>query len=557
MPYSTGTANSSYTATRISSSDKPTGTPCAGNTAADRSQWCDFSIDTDWYEEAPNTGVTKEYWIEITNMTIGPDGYSRVALGINNTIPGPLLEANWGDTVKIHVLNSLESNGTTIHWHGLRQNYTVQEDGVPSVVQCPDAPGTTHTYTWRATQYGTSWYHSHVALQSWNGVYGPLVIHGPATANYDEELEPIMLSDWSHQTADALANKAAALGPPRLDTGLINGHGTLNGTGSRYQTSMEAGKKYRMRLINGAIDTHFKVSLDNHTMTVIAMDFVPVKPFQIDVLDINMGQRYDVIIEANQAPTDYWFRAIPQASCSNNGNADDIRAIVRYSPSSTADPKSVSWPGNAKDRCMDVAYESLVPHVPHTVVSPIKGDTELAVGLAKTDGLFTWNIALSSMHVSWEMPSLLSIAEGKTDFETNDNVYLLPNANEWIYWVIDTAIPVPHPIHLHGHDFYVLAQAESATWNASVPLNLNNPPRRDVATLPASGYLVIAFLTDNPGAWLMHCHIGWHVAEGLALQFIERQSEIKATLDIDQLSSTCKTWDEYKGVGKVQDDSGV
>jgi len=72
----------------------------------------------------------------------------------------------------------------------------------------------------------------------------------------------------------------------------------------------------------------------------------------------------------------------------------------------------------------------------------------------------------------------------------------------------------------------------------SATLNTNNPPRRDVATLPVSGYLVIAFLTDNPGAWLMHCHIGWHTSEGLALQFVERYTEIAGLIDYDTLDGT-------------------
>lgn len=135
-------------------------------------------------------------------------------MAVNGTVPGPLIEANWGDTVKIHVTNAMSANGTGIHWHGIRQNGTVLEDGVPSITQCPIAvsfpvklptvitnisqPGESYTYTWKATQYGTSWYHSHYSLQAWNGVFGPMVIHGPATANYDEELEPIVLSDWTH-----------------------------------------------------------------------------------------------------------------------------------------------------------------------------------------------------------------------------------------------------------------------------------------------------------------------------------------------------------------------
>lgn len=71
---------------------------------------------------------------------------------------------------------------------------------------------------------------------------------------------------------------------------------------------------------------------------------------------------------------------------------------------------------------------------------------------------------------------------------------------------------VPHPIHLHGHDFYLLGQTNGSNTGtftaADIPrLNFVNPPRRDVAMLPASAWIVIAFDTDNPGAWLMHCHV--------------------------------------------------
>lgn len=438
-------------------------------------------------------------------MTVAPDGFERVALGVNNSIPGPTLEANWGDTMIVHVTNRLQNNGSTIHWHGFRQNYTVQQDGVPSIIQCPDAPGTTHTYTLRATQYGTSWYHSHYALQAWAGVFGAIVIHGPATANYDVDLEPIVITDWSHATVDALYTHAQAIGPPQMDTALINGKGTYNGTGGeRYEVSFEAGKKYRMRFVNAAVDSYFKLSLDGHKMTIIAMDFVPVEPFEIDVLDFTMGQRYDVIIEANQEVSNYWFRAIPQAACSNNANANDIRSIVRYAGAPSGDPTTSAWKANDKDACVDVENSLLKPYFKHSVVSPELQNPELAVSVAKDmHNLFKWDIGLDSMHVIWNNPSLLQIAQGNATWESAENVYHLPDANKWVYWVIDTKLPVPHPIHLHGHDFYILAQAASATYDDSVELNLDNPPRRDVATLPASGYLVIAFYTDNPGTWLV------------------------------------------------------
>ncbi|KAF2799928.1 multicopper oxidase [Melanomma pulvis-pyrius CBS 109.77] len=529
---------------------------CAGNTAADRSVWCDYSIDTDYYAEVPDTGVTVEYWLEITNITIAPDGFERVVLAINGSVPGPTIEANWGDTLKIHVTNRLTANGTGIHWHGIRQNYTVQNDGVPSITQCPVAPEETLTYTWRATQYGSSWYHSHWALQAWEGVAGSMVIHGPATANYDEELDSIFLSDWSHETVDALYPAAERGGPPLMDTGLINGKNVWNGGGSRYEKTIESGKKYRIRVVNGAIDTFFKFSIDNHPFTVIAMDFVPIVPFETNVLDITMGQRYDIIIEANQDVGDYWMRAIPQLTCSSNADPDNIRAIIRYSSSSTADPVSTAW--DQTDSCNDAPLSDLVPHLSQTVIDPTTDDSDMTVSVFASGTVFKWKIGIDSMLVKWAEPSLLQINEGNATFESEEAVYELPNANQWVYFVIETQIPVPHPIHLHGHDFFVLAAAESATYDDSVALNLVNPPRRDVATLPSAGYLVISFFTDNPGAWLMHCHIGWHTSEGLALQFVERESEIPALLDADTMNSNCATWNAWTAISGVEEeDSGV
>ena len=97
---------------------------------------------------------------------------------INDQIPGPTIEANWGDTIQVRVTNNIDNEGTTIHWHGLLQRETPWFDGVPSVQQCPIAPGSSFTYTFQATVYGTSWYHSHYSAQYADGLAGPIVIHG-------------------------------------------------------------------------------------------------------------------------------------------------------------------------------------------------------------------------------------------------------------------------------------------------------------------------------------------------------------------------------------------
>lgn len=93
----------------------------------------------------------------------------------------------------------------------------------------------------------------------------------------------------------------------------------------------------------------------------------------------------------------------------------------------------------------------------------------------------------------------------------------------------------------------------------TTPLNLINPPRRDVATLPGNGFLVMAFQTVNPGSWITHCHIAWHASQGLALQFVEREREIMSTLEEPEgFLQTCRNWDGWvPGQVYFQEDSGI
>lgn len=148
-----------------------------------RAFWGAYNLTTNYYEEIPDTGVVREYWLNLVNVTAAPDGRERTVLLVNGTFPGPTIVADWGDTVVVHVTNSMQDNGTSLHFHGVRQHDTNQMDGVASLTQCPTAPGETYTYTWRAEEYGSSWYHSHFSLQAWNGVFGGIVINGPASAD--------------------------------------------------------------------------------------------------------------------------------------------------------------------------------------------------------------------------------------------------------------------------------------------------------------------------------------------------------------------------------------
>ncbi|TID18280.1 laccase-like multicopper oxidase [Venturia nashicola] len=544
------------------SSDSKPSPALNGNSPNNRSHWGQYNIDTDYEKIVPETGVTREYWLDLIQVTLSPDGVPRTVLTVNGTMPGPTLTADWGDFIIVHVRNSLfeSQNGTSIHWHGIRQLGTPQMDGVSSVTQCPTAPGEIYTYSFRATQYGSSWYHSHFGLQTWEGVFGGLIINGPATADYDEDLGNLFLQDWSHQSVDALYREHALTGNTIMDNGLINGTNVYgnNATGQRFSINFVEGTSYRLRLVNVAVESHFKFSIDNHTMTVIEADWVPIVPYTTTTLNIATGQRYDVIIKADQGAiaTDFWMRAIPQFACSPNSSKNNIKGVVHYGSSSET-PTTTGY--SYTDECVDEPYDKLVPQVRQTVGPSSISEVKDVSAIKNAKGLFRWTVGGTSMNIEWGNPTFSQLLENShTTFTNTSNAIELPNGNQWVYVLITTRIPVPHPMHMHGHDILVLAQG-TGDYSSSVPLKLDNPPRRDVVLLPAHGYLVIAFETNNPGAWVLHCHIGWHVMEGFALQFIERPAEIPALLNTEILNSTCASWNSYSKTKSIKqtDDSGL
>ena len=106
-------------------------------------------------------------------------------------------------------------------------------------------------------------------------------------------------------------------------------------------------------------------------------------------------------------------------------------------------------------------------------------------------------------------------------------------------------------IHLHGHDFAILEQAEHKEWDPyHMNLKLINPPRRDVVLLPKDGYVVIAFKADNPGPWLVHCHIAFHISMGLGMQILENQAGAFGIWPdngnaIVEAKRVCKNWEGW------------
>ncbi|OAA65495.1 laccase [Niveomyces insectorum RCEF 264] len=342
------------------------------NTPSNRACWLPgFDINTDWEVNAPTTGVVRSYTFVLTEVDnyIGGDGVAKnKAMLINGQFPGPTVEANWGDTISVNVVNKLRTNGTGIHWHGIRQLNNNINDGVPGVTECPIPPGHNKTYTFTAMQYGTSWYHTHVSSQYAYGVTGSIQINGPASLNYDVDLGPFPISDWYYGSADELLYRVSDASHPFVpgrpgasppsDNLLFNGtninpragsggSGGGGGGGAYATVNLTPGKRHRLRLINPSVDNTFTVSIVNHQMTVIATDFVPVDAYTTSSLFLGVGQRYDVILDASQGIDNYWINATYSAThaCGSSNNPYPA-AILHYDGAPVYTGGSGSGPGS-------------------------------------------------------------------------------------------------------------------------------------------------------------------------------------------------------------------
>ncbi|GME31209.1 Laccase-1 precursor [Neofusicoccum parvum] len=573
----TTTATASSTTSRV---------PDSACTWGPKSRGCwksGLSIATDFDTKYPTTGKTVKYTLEITNVTdcnsymskgIG-DGFCRPMLLINNQFPGPTINAEWGDNLELTVVNNMQDNGTSIHWHGIRQLNSCQMDGANGVTECPIPPGKSFTYKFQATQYGTTWYHSHHSAQYGDGIAGAIVINGPATANYDEDLGPVALTETYDQTAWQKNHYILRNGaPPKPLNILFNGSMINNTGGGQYNSiTVQQGKTYRLRFINMSVDSFFVVSLDGHQFQVITSDLVPVTPYNATSIMIGIGQRYDIVFKADQPASNYWIRS-EIASCSQNTITDYANivpgGILNYQGVDATDlPVSTTSTIETRD-CIAEPIDKLVPWwkttVPRDQFEAQIQDINLTFNgnatIGTESGFVQWFLNDSAMDVNWGKPTLQYFADGNTDYEKSMNVWQMPAEGKWSFWMIHNNLitfAIEHPIHLHGHDFFHLGSGVGA-WDGNLDnLKFDNPMRRDVMILPAStsgGYLIIAFPADNPGAWLMHCHIAWHVTDGLSLQFVENPSGFKG--DLNSITQTCADWNAYEpAYPREKGDSGL
>jgi iron transport multicopper oxidase len=289
-------------------------------------------------------------------------------------------------------------------------------------------------------------------------------------------------------------------------------------------------------------DPNFVFSIDGHNMTIIEVDGVNHQPLTVDNIQIFAGQRYSFVLTASQPIGNYWIRANPQLAASNQGFANGINsAILRYALAPAVDPTSVSTLNNP------LVETSLHPLVPTPVPgTPTPGGADVVINLPIA---LTANFQFSfggNVFVPPTAPVLLQIlsgAQSAQDLLPSGSVYTLPPNK-----VIEISVPgggspgSPHPIHLHGHNFFVIRSAGNSTYN------FNNPVIRDVVNTgsDSTDNTTFRFVTDNSGPWFLHCHIDWHLEIGLAVVLAEDTGTISKEAPPPAWGGLCPLYNSLK-----------
>ncbi|PQE22013.1 multicopper oxidase protein [Rutstroemia sp. NJR-2017a BBW] len=530
---------------------------------------------SDPYTEYPNTGIVRMYDFTVTRGRIAPDGYYKDVILINGQFPGPTIEANWGDTFQITVHNQISNpeEGTSFHWHGMLQKGTPYMDGVPAIEQCPIAPGSSFTYTFQAELYGTSWYHSHYSAQYAGGLLGPMIVHGPSNADYDIDLGPVFLSDYYHQEYFEIVESVVAGGGkgnprPESDNNLINGKMTFDcstkAAGDNTECADNAGiskfkfttgKTHRLRLINAGGEALQRFSIDEHEMTVIANDYVPIEPYTTNVVTLGVGQRSDVLVTAKgDSNSAYWMRSNISTACSGAKQPYALAAIYYDQADTDSAPDSSAWDVPDPGTCANDDLSVTIPYYKINTVQPETTQTYEINNYVNDTGSFLWTLDGVSMRVDYNDPILYLATEGNYSYPTEWNVRNF-GSNSSIRVIVNNPTPAAHPMHLHGHNMQILSEGPG-NWDGTI-VRSSNPQRRDVQQLRPNGHMVWQITTDNPGAWTFHCHIVWHSSGGLVITILERPEDIKKA-DQDYRALTCDNWMKYTNRAVVEQvDSGI
>ncbi|KAJ6617294.1 Cu-oxidase-domain-containing protein [Mycena sp. CBHHK59/15] len=466
----------------------------------------------------------KHITLDIVNAPLAPDGFTRIGVLANGTFPGPVITATKGQKLIVSVNNKLTDGSmrlsTSIDFDGvLIDTPNVFNEGSPFVTFVKLL--TAYIVLISSLKNMPLWskYFLHLcqlSVQYADGLRGAVIVYDPEDPlahlyDVDDESTIWTVADWWHNTSTSgLISYNLTQIIPVSDSGLFNGAGRYNGGPlTPYAVStVTKGTRYRFRLINMSARTAFIVSIDNHTMTVIETDGVPTSPLEVNILNMYAGQRYSIVVTANQPVGNYWINTILDGgnpAHNLNLNATLGRGILRYKGAPAQEPTTPMTLGPAIQNMLEEV--NLHPLFPIPAPEP---DFNLTFVTDMPVNQTVWTIN-GIAYQSPVIPTLVKILDGANstaDFNASENTFVFP-ANK----VIQVEFPPNpadelHPFHLHGNNFWLIKN------NNSDVINTVNPIIRDTAGT-ASGGMIVRFTTDKPGPWFFHCHIFFHFWAGL------------------------------------------
>ncbi|KAI1164762.1 Cupredoxin [Nemania serpens] len=489
------------------------------------------------------TAATVTYDFNVGWVRANPDGaFERPTIGINGQWPIPRIEANVGDNVVVHVTNSLGNQTTSLHFHGLFMNGTTHMDGPVQVTQCAIPPGGSFTYNFTINQPGTYWYHSHATGQYPDGLRGPLIIHDPESpflGQYDEEII-LTVSDWYHEEMAIMLPAFNSKGNP---TGAepVPQAALFNET-QNLTVAVEPGKTYLFRMVNiGAFAGQY-VWFEGHNISIVEVDGVYHQPAEAEMIYIATAQRYSFLLTTkNETTANYAFVASMDTTLFDTLPADLNYNVTGWLTYDASQPFPEPTLVDELDSFDDM---TLIPYDNQTLFGEPDKTIELNVIMDNLGDGANYAFFNNITYKAPKVPSLytaLSAGEQATDpavYGTHTNAFVL-NRGEVVQIIVNNLDSGRHPFHLHGHDFQAIyrSEEEAGTFEDANVTDADFPRfpmRRDTLVLYPEGNIVLRFRANNPGIWLFHCHIEWHITSGLIATMVEAPLDLQNQLTIPQ-----------------------
>ena len=421
--------------------------------------------------------------------TLAGSTAARGLLGYNKGIPGPVLDFKSGDVLHAELDNAMD-RPTTIHWHGMRAPNAM--DGVPGLTQAAVEPGGRFSYRFGLSNPGTYWYHPHFqsAEQLDRGLSGVVLIRGDGEPEVDREVVWV-LDDWR---VDDSGQPEARFDLPHDFThaGRIGNLVTVNGRRAE-ALEVRRNERIRLRLVNAANARIFNLDFSGHRARVIALDGHAVTPHVTDTARIVLGpsMRADLIIDFDAGAPGQRF---PINDVAYRRDAYTLAEIVysnRPALRSGVSTAPVALPSAS------LPEPDLAAATRHRLT--LQGGAMGGMASASLRGQTLGIRELVAKGKAWSLNGVVAHAHEM------DAMFRFPLGSSHVIEIRnDTAWP--HPLHLHGHPLRVLG---------GVPGSAPLPHWRDSVLVAPGRTATVALVADNPGRWMLHCHIPEHQQAGM------------------------------------------